>query len=50
MLETYITESIGKRETALAIINDFRKKVSRKGEENNLDLLQVKAYTEEVNT
>lgn len=48
MVETYIAENISRKETALAIVNDFRKKVSRKGEENSLDLLQMKAYSEEV--
>lgn len=48
MTEIYITESVQRKETALAIVNDFRKKVSRKGEENNIDLLQVKPHTEQV--
>ena len=48
MSETYITDSPEHKETVLAFLHDFRKRVSRKGEENNIDLLQMKAFTEEV--
>ena len=50
MAETYITDSLENKEIALAFLHEFRKKVSRKGEEQTVTLLQSKAYTEEVRT
>ena len=48
MTEIYITDTVQKKETVLAFLHEFRKTVSRKGEENTIDLIQQKAYTEEV--
>lgn len=49
MTEVYITDSSTKKEIALATVNEFRRKILKNDQaDQTLELLQVKAHTEEV--